>query len=405
MFNTWIIITFFIAVNNLFPENSLIIKPVRLHVFKHNLSEINPSNYKIKIDDQNIFILSKIPDKLKNTAFITDLFKFSIDSSYNIKFKDSLKLELTPEFSRTNYEYKKIDPYFKSFIIRNDTMIVNMSDRIILLKKENSVFKYISTVKLISRVSDILMHSDNIIALSCYNRDYNISSQQSVVMKIGLSKRKLYQEVFYLENPVGFEWTNIRPRRLIDFCNNKVLLSDASQYRIKIYEDFNFDLPVIISCNRDGWWNFKKSDNTNDTSSNIKEGLFDLLDNMTKGSLINQVRFINDTTILVVWSNSTEEKNYTEVFFDICQLKNDEWGLVTSFKKSQPSPGDGFRLIDYQFDMNFEISGNYLISIQPLPFATLSEYEGTYEEINDKIEEYYFENDLIYSLVIYELKW
>lgn len=247
-----------------------------------------------------------------------------------------------------------------------------------------------------------------VLAKSCFS----CSQQHTKVFIIDLSLNKNFKHIF--ENPIGFPLTTFKPRKIISFYKNTFLVSDITQYKIKIF-DGNFNLIQELIRSSSEW---DKDSNKKFNNNLIKIKNFkDLQKYMnyfsqaeSKYYTIVNADFINDKTILVCYSTSLKNPNGEfEYYYDI--WKKDENGKWILFEKdlrnSKQNQNSKFNYNDLNgFWGQYFLFENRIIIASDLPFYIndLDLKNITFNDIYQKKIEYYKKNDIKVSYFIYEYK-
>jgi hypothetical protein len=222
-------------------------------------------------------------------------------------------------------------------------------------------------------------------------------SSQTYVYKI---EKKTGNDSFkYFKNPIGMAFTLLKPRKLIDYNDGITIVSDALNYRILFYDN---EYKLIDSIKREPE-NWLKTTNIK-LKQNVKQSFNELIESYKKHSLVEKVYFIDSQQILVSWTSPDNEKLIT--YFDLWEKKDKKWTL--KFKDLTSIVND----TNHKFSPNntsitgsFTISNNKLLQIEPFPLEIKESYlKKSVIQIDSLIEDYFYENDLRYSVFVRSFK-
>jgi hypothetical protein len=212
---------------------------------------------------------------------------------------------------------------------------------------------------------------------------------------------QLSKQTYY--NPEGVEWMKIQPRKLIDICDNYIALSNASNYTIKI---INRQTSLIDTLIREpkAWVNaeYKKSVNGSTTPySNI-----DLVEDLSKRSLIQKVNFLSNNKLLVVWTSPPEHDDYYyDLYFDLWEytIGTQKWELHYNDLKNCVD-NDSLFSISNLLISSFMISGNSILSIHHIPYNVEPYLGKRKNNVIKTFEDYYRNHKPRYSIIRWEIK-
>lgn len=113
------------------------------------------------------------------------------------------------------------------------------------------------------------------------------------------------------------------------------------------------------------------------------------------------MEFVDDSTLMVFRSNTNFKIN-----LDVWQLKNNKWKLVYANINMMPEKN---QKINGNYCGNWftygSLSDHYIWCASSTPFDLMNDEivkNGTYQDLWDKQKDYYLENDLKQSIMIYK---
>jgi len=204
-----------------------------------------------------------------------------------------------------------------------------------------------------------------------------------------------------------------QPRKCFDYINQKFLVSEITQYKFYIYSFLKNRIDTIIRFPKD--WVPLSSEDSNkiivfkkNLNNNYVKNFIDFLRTFVlKISTIHKVYFLNDSTILVYWSKPPRnpKANFYDFQIDIFKLIQEQWIPIA---QSLPNKCDEDEPISeiVIINNNFYVSGNKIYCIEPIPFniKELPFSKMSYKKFKKKVEEYYSNNDIQLSLLIFKLR-
>jgi len=204
-----------------------------------------------------------------------------------------------------------------------------------------------------------------------------------------------------------------QPRKCFDYINQKFLVSEITQYKFYIYSFLKNRIDTIIRFPKD--WVPLSSEDSNkiivfkkSLNNNYVKNFIDFLRTFVlKISTIHKVYFLNDSTILVYWSKPPRnpKANFYDFQIDIFKLIQEQWIPIA---QSLPNKCDEDEPISeiVIINNNFYVSGNKIYCIEPIPFniKELPFSKMSYKKFKKKVEEYYSNNDIQLSLLIFKLR-
>lgn len=224
-----------------------------------------------------------------------------------------------------------------------------------------------------------------------------------------LNRTEVYNYTF--PNPEGYELSFIAPRRLIDYCDGQILLSDLSNYNLRIFDE-NKNLVTKFSVTPDKW---KQPDNLDSSlmivkndPSLIHEYLGDFSSLERNNSTIQLVDFIDNKTIMVCWSSFDDNQDRQFQYYDFWKKKDGRWHLT----KSDLTDRSFNHLMEQQFSLklhfyfsySYQISDSYILLKDNFPFrlSDIVKQNMTVEEVYNMKEAYYIDNPIKSSYYLFK---
>ncbi len=277
-------------------------------------------------------------------------------------------------------------------------------DNIIIYNNDSNIIKPIVRFNTRHTYSNIKISGDSCIIYGCEISSSNMGSKTHTTIGI----IDIIQEKFVLKSelpdPQGVNFTLFTPRKLIDYDDGKLLLSDATNYLIRIFDN---DLNILDTISRkpikwqyidDNSYNKVKLPKLINGSYDVKATINSLRPLLNSGSLIKKVNFINNYTILISWIDEIKQTN-----FDIWEEIDGDWTLVMSDQLGyRPKKSDKFyEMKRVPISQDYYCSDSFILGLDPLPF-NIYQWDGTLGELYEATDDYYIYNELSYSLFIHK---
>lgn len=315
--------------------------------------------------------------------------------------------------SKKLVHYKVIIPlklknriWLKDFEIYNNMLFFNLQYEIAVFKLDSlKNYKYSKSIPK-EKILEGIKIIDNIIY--GYTSSYDVSKDSTLTFLWTYNLFTNTQQIKFFEDPNGIEWTQIQPRKLIDIFNNRLIISDAKRYKIRIYDINNYELletiELIEEINNENidLQKYKKTKDINKVISVVTNKLFD---NRTKVDLIESINLISENKIIVIKSIGDSINEINNKYFDIWEKKNNIWERIIKNLVSGLPNKDTMFSYNNMFIGNLLISEDYFISAQSIPFnIDESHFKMKFKDIYKLSEDYVAENDIRYSLLIGKIK-
>jgi hypothetical protein len=142
-------------------------------------------------------------------------------------------------------------------------------------------------------------------------------------------------EFFEIDLPKGFYWTLFQPRNVLDFTEGKYSYSHITEYEIYI-NNINTGIIDTIKRNVPNW---KSNTYSNDKFNGLHPvQIAETLQNDSLyTSLIHRVNFINESTLLVCYSNSRDENKNGQLYsftYDVWKYYGSKWHFHKEYTDS-----------------------------------------------------------------------
>lgn len=206
-----------------------------------------------------------------------------------------------------------------------------------------------------------------------------------------------------LPAPSGLAFTLFQPRRVLDVSRQFIVLSDANRYRIRIYDQGDH-LDTILERMPDMWTPIDGGDSLDVAGKPLKLVIDEFGPKTGTGSLMRSVAFINDSVLLVSYTNSGKIargvlQGKQDVRFDIWKRSEGRWspiavelGNYSPQLQSVVSRDSGFPI-----SARYRCENGYIVSAEALP---VSAYGRNWEEIIADANAYVADNSLRMSIVL-----
>jgi hypothetical protein len=304
------------------------------------------------------------------------------------------------------------------FFLPSKDWITNVTvtdDRIIIIgfyniyqyNISNNRPSYICYVENNTHFDEILYCSNNklVLSRSCFTCD-NPGSQVSILNLI--NNQYILSSSF--DSPEGYQYLSFKPRRLIDYINNKFVVSDLTEYKLYFYDD---SLNIINDISRfPKSWSYLSDLYTELDSLQRSTDIFNehYIEMSYKNSSIHLVDFISDSLLLVCWSSYNSDSitnlriNY---HYDIWRnINNNDWTLLMSdLSLELPDLDEKFNFKKFNgLSNNYSLKNNYLINTSYCPFLlnSIDLQHLTFRDINSKIKSYKKKLGFTNSVFIYK---
>lgn len=321
-----------------------------------SLTEFN-SNFNINFDGNY--------KSFKNQIYQIGIFNNEI--ILNTDKKDISISELIP-----NYESSEVI----TFEIDDEFIAIKDFNYIYLLGHNNLTqikFKYQIPCKLY--LSNLEIWNNNLYLFDVKFSENNCKeTSQTILIELNLINKELKKVNF--DNIEGIDMAVYGTRKLIDFNNGILSISDITNYKVRFY--------------------------------NVEKGIF--VDSIFR-KILNQIwrsEFINDSTYLVSWTypSKIDGIDSYRCKYDLYKKQNNKWAIYEmDLLNYEKNPNDIFSPENISLYQTFRIIDGNLFKVVPYPkklidFSKLT----TISEFDNKVEEYYLDNDLEYTFLKFKFK-
>lgn len=248
----------------------------------------------------------------------------------------------------------------------------------------------------------VRLYNDSIIVFHCGYASTNIDLLSCTYFTIidARDGNILYEK--NLNDPFGVQFTLFQPRSVIDFSNGYLILAHIAKYNISIYNN-KLERLYLLQRVPPNWLAISDTTFMKMTvpkvgdSYNVKSLIDSLRPFINKMSLIERASFLDDSTIIVSWSNQNDK------YYDLWRKSKDKWGLIAcDLQDVIPKKTDIFskkKIIP--LDEYYYCKESHLFSVQPIPISMYN--NKTYLEIYEETEKYFLDHNITYSLIVYSL--
>jgi len=311
------------------------------------------------------------------------------------------------EYNKNKENYYKIlvdtslihkQDWIYDFYLNQDTLVLLLFGKILICKKDDNNFLATKKIYLKSPAH----------YLDYYNGKYHFYYAGVFQQRYGMTKPSTYQIIYdknfskdslhNYELPSGLIWSLIRPRKLIAFKNDLLLVSDADNYHLRIY-DGNDKIIWDTTLNQ----SIIRTKNVNWSEKEFNE----LIDGMQSSNLIRTVDFLDTNRILVAWTHPNKKGNNRGLYalmFDVWYKNNGKWELqYDSLESIEKIKNSRFEYKNEFLD-RFTVSGSRVISINPIPFKVQANTILKNHEVDSLAKEYFYTKGPRYSIIIRKVK-
>lgn len=354
-----------------------------------SLTEFN-SNFNINFDGNY--------KSFKNQIYQIGIFNNEI--ILNTDKKDISISELIP-----NYESSEVI----TFEIDDEFIAIKDFNYIYLLGHNNLTqikFKYQIPCKLY--LSNLEIWNNNLYLFDVKFSENNCKeTSQTILIELNLINKELKKVNF--DNIEGIDMAVYGTRKLIDFNNGILSISDITNYKVRFY---NVEKGIFVdSIFRNDYkpWGIEQENypkyNCDKYISNYIYKAFEFR------KILNQIwrsEFINDSTYLVSWTypSKIDGIDSYRCKYDLYKKQNNKWAIYEmDLLNYEKNPNDIFSPENISLYQTFRIIDGNLFKVVPYPkklidFSKLT----TISEFDNKVEEYYLDNDLEYTFLKFKFK-
>jgi len=227
------------------------------------------------------------------------------------------------EYKRINFQLPEEDWIYDFFVNQNQILIL-ASKKVLIFEKDDSTLKLLQVIKLNLNFHRMIVESDKIVLLkSCFS--CNEAGIKTIIINPGNNEFQLKE----FDLPVGFQLSYYYPNNWIDFKNAQFLISDILKYRMTIFNSF---FQKIDSLSRK--MDFFEPTSTNPALLSKKlysdwKNEFKYSEELNRTNKIELVNFLNDSTIIICYSNNKNKLFNEKFFYDFWKYNNliNEWEI------------------------------------------------------------------------------
>lgn len=230
-------------------------------------------------------------------------------------------------------------------------------------------------------------------------------------------KNSIFSELKYLHPPKGFVYSNFEPRKTFTVMNDKVYSSDIVKYKIYVIDTKSGSILDSFGRNNMPFEMTTENQILLDTKVLSASPKSDIISMGTpfyeKVFMVQNLFTLNDSMLVTMYSlpkpkNDTTSYLESILYLDIWKRKNTRFELIVKDIRFSAKPKvKGQSLYEFSTPVDFSIkeSFNGYCATTETPFSVKDKIKNnlTYEQYSNEIEEYFKENSITYSLLIYKL--
>lgn len=360
-----------------------------------------PNNYNVALSEEKIILISKKLNLNKDSSYIY-LNILEIDLTNNIQKQKLIILNTIDFIDTTKYPKFKDNNYAKNHFYCSDVCYDNR--KLYLLTQ----FRLI----IISFSNERELKSNKSITLDKFykyikkiNNSFILSTPHPMFTKDYKKIPAPYVSIFdhnfnhdttiSFEKPYGKEWLHFTPRKIMDFNDNFIIISDITRYQIKVINLKNKQLNYVI--------NFKPKEWFVDKIKNNNESLNNLRNKLDRVCLITKVNLI-DNKLIVFWTSPGDDKYLFDYHFDVWELKQNSYSLLYQNLDNYKPEEEQLMKVDYiRINNEYDIVKNKLINYVKIPLKINSKDSLKYKSYQDSLNNYISQKGIKYSIIISDL--
>lgn len=316
------------------------------------------------------------------------------------------------EKTLNNIELTEIEKYSKKIIDTNfygSLLDIDIDTNYIIYNTYSGInyYKYkkeFTLLKLDAKVSEFIeLKNDMTFSFSCYLASKDCKIKQRTYVQVYNKNEKSVKQIKFHE-PKGIDLTGFLPIKEMTLFDTLIAVSEIIDYKIKFY-NIEGHLLDSLSFKPSKWVQYSDTIPFYDcgpTINNFYQDCYYIIDNFSRLKLINS---LNDSTLMVSWSTGYTIDNDTRFEYnqDIWVKKSNKWCIVESIDQTVKSKN---KILDFDaMDLgdSYYVKNGYLYIIKPFPTNLVKEYYGkSKSDFENKMNEFYVDNDLQYTCFIYK---
>ena len=352
---------------------------------------------KIQYYNNDLYIMNL--DKIENDKKIGRHFKLYIFS------KNKNKILKVPTIKRNIIQ----DDYYNCFAVSEKYLCILAQFYVYIYSIENDNVNFIRKISLDYYHHLIKLEGDKIIIM--------MSNIVSETIKVGNHTNILIYDIVKdktiskgsLPNPNGIEQSFFMPSNFITYQNGIFAVSDVTKYQIHLY-DTKLNLLETLSRTPNIWKDIKYCKECQETMKTLNLKSFEVHETIKKLNKINmlfstvrRVNFINDTTLFVCIENMAKDYFDSDWYYDVWKKRNGKWQLENTELKVKNNLNTTILKFDC-FSASYIISDGKLLTTGAIPFLIKNEEYKNHSAVKERIDNYFIDNPLKYSVFVYEIK-
>ncbi|GEM_PF-5272194 len=335
--------------------------------------------------------------------------KYLVDSKHkqiNKIIKYDLKNRKLKEI-RLNLPDSLKDLHFKNIEVSNDFFfLIDWDKRLSIYDRHN---KHIINSISVPRPYTYIKFVDNKLFLmesGIYSSNRNTKTRTHLGI-YNLSDNTLNN--YDIKDPENYQFSYFSPTKFVAISKKCFIVSEIDKYKLRLY-DYDLNNVNTISYRHKDWVKIDESLYKDIKPSKIKNHTAKYYIDMLRPyyfdmSFIRKINFINDSLLLINWTIPIKNIKKKELY-DIWKYnKTNNKFEPLKLKLTDKIPNMDNKFIDTKilpFYNNYIVMDNYLIDIQPIPISIYQDI--TYQELLEKINDYFVNNNMKYSIIIRKYK-
>lgn len=369
----------------------------------------------IQITDKSVsYVNTRRNALLSQTDNNTYVLFTSIDTANQLLLNvinNNNKITSKIRFSFQKEDLNNYHNYISSITCNDSLFVISIYRRIIVYKID---WKYLQLTFLKSLPSNtsydnIYLANDSILFISdIYKHDYDTPNDNSIILKLNINTNRVEKKLNFTFKNIEFAY--FTPNHWVAFDNNKIYVSQTTDYKIEL---FNHELEKTgeILSNKTCWKNMDSFTMAKFRMTIPKHHPKIYIDSLSiyNDKLINRLIGVwkfNDSSLLTCWINYDSIQNRTRHFIDI--YSQDKSG---KYKLLKEDIIDSFMFINDSSiaDKNFypimfwnnksNISRNGIVVLKN--YANVKYLNESWKLINENEKKYYFDNNPIPTVFFY----
>lgn len=335
-------------------------------------------------------------------VFNNDLIQIgNLDNGLVIKSKDE-ELNLSKLFPHIDIKSFVAFDIDENFIVVKDFDFIYIFEHTLL---DN--IKFLNSIPSNLYLTNLKIWNNKVYLYDVHFSEDNCEQpSQTLFLELDLSTYQIRNIPF--DNIQGIDLANFDPRKLIDFNKGIISVSDLTAYNINFYNATTGLLVDSITMENDFWKPNQELSSYYDCGPNMASYLYSMQYIFNKISAIWRSEFINDSLFMVTYTFPIlkDGKESLKYKYDIYKKINEKWTIHrTDLDDYSKSENDYFAPQTINIYHTYRIIEGNLCKIVAYP-KSLIKFDGstTIQKFEKELEEFYYDNDLEYTLLVYKIK-